>query len=206
MKNRFVIALDFDGVVTDPYKLKTFYLNEKGYNLSEEQSSALSCINKGITKEDYEYATKKAFTSSPEILPLVPDFIEVFKRIKKLNQIKIFIITSRENDLLDHLKNFLGYHQIKVDGIINTNKKNKINDLIKIGARVFIDDSPFNFFQMLNGKKELKIKWILFRNIQNKLEKKPSKEIVEVGGWKELEKILFKEYEQFLESEKDDSK
>lgn len=194
VKDKFVIALDFDGVITDPYKLKTFYLNEKGYRLKENECSVISCLNKGVSKEDHEYASQKAFTTEPRNLPLEKDFLKYFNKINDLNEIKIFILTSRNEGMLKHLEEYLRYYQIKVDGVVNTKNKNKSESLIKIKANIFVDDSPFKLWQILKENNNINCKLILYRNVQNSLEKKPSSKVIEVNGWEELINVIMNEY------------
>ncbi|HUS49685.1 MAG TPA: AAA family ATPase, partial [Candidatus Paceibacterota bacterium] len=193
-KDNFVIALDFDGVVTSPYKLKTQYINELGYNLSIEQCSRQDCVNKlGVKEEDYNIGSIKAYTEPPEKLPLEKDFLENFTKIRALKGISIFFVTSRFNEMLKHLKDYLDYHNIKVDGVINTENKSKTEVLKKIKASVFVDDSVFKLCQILEEDKEFakNCSLVLYRNIQNKMQKNPDKErIIEVDNWNDLYEIL----------------
>src|SRR3989344_5057765 len=191
-KEKFTVALDFDGVVTAPYKLKTHYLNQRGYKITEEQCSPVSCLKLNVTKEDYDYATKKAFTTSPEDLPLEKDFLKYFERLKKIERCKLFLITSRTEDMLDHLEKYLKYHKLKFDVIINTENKSKTWAIKIIKAKIFVDDSPFKIWQIMKEDKEIleSCRIILYRNIQNKLEKSPSEDIKETNNWKELFNII----------------
>lgn len=187
VKDKFVIALDFDGVVTAPYKLKTYYLNQLGYKLTEEQSSAISCLKLNVTKEHHEYATKKAFTTPPKELPLEKDFLKYFKKLQK-GYYKIFLITSRTEDMLEHLERYLKYHKLRFDGIINTKNKSKTEALRKIRAKIFVEDSPFKIKQMLYEDHHLieKCFFVIYRNKQNLMERSPNGNIFETNNWKKL--------------------
>lgn len=198
IKNKFVIALDFDGVITSPYKLKTKYLNQFGYNIKEEQCGYDACIKKlKINEKHYVKALFRAFTETPDKLFLEKDFMENFTKIKNLKKTVIFIITNRNDNMLKHLEEYLKYYKIKVDGIIHTKNQNKLCALKKIGAKIFVEDSPFGLSQILIDKKFLrKCCLVLYRNIQNKIEPNPNKKIIEVYNWNDLYEILFKKYRE----------
>ena len=202
IKDNFVIALDFDGVVTSPYKLKTKYINQFGYNITEGQCGYDYCIRKlGIKKLHYEKALFKAFTEKPDKLPLEKGFMKNFLKIKKLDNVKIFLVTSRHSNMLEHLRGYLEYHKIKMDGIINTGNKNKGYFLNKIKANIFIEDSPFRLNQIFSKNKNLlkKCIFILFRNSANKIEKLSNKSVIEASNWGDLYKIIIKEYKDYME-------
>jgi hypothetical protein len=200
VEGKFVIVLDFDGVITSPYVLKTQYLNQLGYRISESECSALSCLKRGIPKKDHDYATLHAFTTEPEHLPLEKDFLFYFKKLKNLKHVAFFVLTSRTDNMLEHLKSYLAYHSIRVDGVVHTNNKNKTAYLARIKSSIFVDDTPFKLWQIICEDKNFlkRSKLILYRNIQNASEKNPSREIIEVDAWKTLFDIILNEYTMFI--------
>ena len=191
IEDKPVLALDFDGVITSPYALNTHYLRERGYDLTEEQSSAISCVKLNVNKEDHEYATRKAFMTEPKDLPLEKGFIENYIKIRKMN-IAIFIVTSRTDDMLKHLESYLAYYKIKVEGVVNTEKRSKTKALETINARFFVDDTSFNLWQVIQEDKEFakKCTLVLYRNVQNKTEKKPNSIVIEARNWKDVYSII----------------
>ena len=48
-----IIAIDFDGVISNPYHLKLKYLREYGYNISINQTPYGQCVKTGIVNEKH---------------------------------------------------------------------------------------------------------------------------------------------------------
>lgn len=198
VKNKFVVALDFDGVITNPHKLKADYINKLGYNLTEENSSREQCIAQGVKKEHYEKESIKAYTENPAILPLEEDLIGNFQKIRKLPNLLIFVLTSRFDYMIQHLKDYLKFHKIKIDGVINTNNTNKSESLNKINPNLFVEDT---LSKLLGAKKNYNgstCKFILYRNIQNKKDTLSDKGLKDVNGWKDLSEMIINEYNKIF--------
>ena len=70
IKNKFVVALDFDGVITSPGELKKIYINELGYRLQIDEVERDICLSKGVPLEDYKKGAYRAYTEKPSLLPL----------------------------------------------------------------------------------------------------------------------------------------
>jgi|SRR3989344_55537 len=194
IENKYVIALDFDGVITSPGEIKKLYINRLGYNLQLNEVEKNICLSKGVSLEDYKKASYKAYTERPSILPLEKDFKEVFYKLRNLKEIAIFIVSSRYDHMVSHLEEFLKYNKIKLDGIICTSEKNKIDALMEINANIFIDDSFSKLKDIIDNNKKFHKKCLLFffRNNQNKNIRIEDNKIKEVAGWKELENIINK--------------
>src|SRR3989344_672329 len=188
IKNKFVIVLDFDGVITAPYELKVKYLNKLGYNLSNNNCSRDSCLAIGIRERDYEKASIHAYTSPPDVLPLEEGFLENFSKIRNLPNVLIFILTSRYDSMMGHMEEFLKYHNIKVDGVINTNNLEKYISLKDFGAKVFVEDTLSKIKQITIGWPDVfeNCNLIFFKNAQNNLDKNNDERVGEVFGWKDL--------------------
>ncbi|MBW2981173.1 hypothetical protein KY360_07190 [Candidatus Woesearchaeota archaeon] len=207
LEKKFVIALDFDGVISDPYILKTKYINEYGYNITEEQCGYDACIRKlGIKEKNYKSALERAYLADPKILPLQEGFKGNFPKLKRLKDAVLILVTSRYNYMIKHLENYLKFNKIKVDGIFHTELKNKISILRKGFVDVFVEDSPFKLkqiFDKLNSKNRKffnSCTFILYRNKQNYIEKNPNKGIIEVKDWDNLYKAISKNYNKWVKS------
>lgn len=192
IENNFVIAIDFDGVVTNTSELKTKYINELGYNIKEEESGRETSLKLGVLKEDYLKGSRKAYMESPKILLLEKDFLKCFYELRNFENVVIFIVTSRYDYMLPHLQEYLKFHKIKFDGIIHTSENNKINGLKKINANIFVEDSIFKLNEILekDNKFHERCCLVLFRNNQNKNHEIDKIKVIDVNGWNELERLL----------------
>ena len=199
LKNKFVIALDFDGVITSPYQLKTDYINELGYDIKiTECSREVAMDGKGVSKEDYDRASIRAYTELPDKLPLEKDFLKNFNKLRKLKDIEIFILTSRDDSMMGHVQEYLKHYKIMVDGIIHTQNKEKAESLIKINARMFVEDSRAKLARVIVAdlKFSKKCKMIFYRNVHNAEESAPGKGTLEAYNWEGLFNLIEKEYKK----------
>ncbi|OGJ13344.1 hypothetical protein A3K82_00405 [Candidatus Pacearchaeota archaeon RBG_19FT_COMBO_34_9] len=201
-QDKFVVAFDFDGVVTNPHKLKTQYINELGYGITPEQCGRHVCIDiLGIPIKDYERGTFRSYTESPDKLPLETDFKENFQKIRNLEKIALFFVTSRYDDMLQHLQEYTKYHKIKIGGVVNTENKPKTASLKSVNANIFVDDSPKKIWAIMSEDSKFceKCSLILYRNIANKSEENPCpSRIIETDNWNNLADRIIKEYQKFF--------
>ena len=193
INKKFVVALDFDGVITSPHSLKAKYINDLGYNLSPNQADKEICINLGVKKEDYSKGSIKAYTEDPAKLPVENLFFENFNNINLMPNVKTFIISSRYGAMMQHLHDFLKFYKIKVSGIINVNGGNKITGLRKINPEIFIEDS---LEKIENVLKELKTTeplskciFVFYRNIGNSLVQNKNN-ILERDNWNDIYQLV----------------
>jgi len=202
---KFVIALDFDGVITNPHKFKTKYINQAlreigaDFTISEEQCSRKVCLGLGIPKEVYEKASIRGYAESQEILLLEKGFAENFKKLRALEKIIIIILTSRHDYMIKHLQKYLSYYKIRVDGIIHTKGGSKAEPLRIINAKIFVEDDVYKLEKMLKEDSRLFEKYllVLYRNISNRIEKSPNKNIMEIDNWNDLFKVISTKYTEF---------
>ena len=199
IKNKFVIALDFDGVITNTSKLKTKYINELGYTIKEEESGRETSLKLGVLKKDYLKGSKKAYMESPRVLPLEKYFLKFFSELRNFENVALCIVTSRYDDMLFHLQEYLKFHKIKFDGIIHTHDNNKIDGLRKINAKFFIDDSIFKLNEILEKDNKFyeRCCLVLFRNKQNKNQGVDKMKIIDVNDWNELRSLLANKIKDF---------
>jgi len=122
-----------------------------------------------------------------------------FEKLKSLKDCKVFIVTSRIDNLLPHLEEYLAYHKIRVDGIINTRNENKLEFLEKINADMFVEDVPYRLVQIFKEKgSDRRIfedcLFVLFRNVANESLANPDPSIVEADNWADLHEIIVERY------------
>jgi len=194
IKEKLVIALDFDGVITYPGPLKTRYINELGYNLREDQSEQDICIPLGVSEENYTKGSRRAYMEDPKVLPLEEHFLEVFNQLRKLENVALFILSSRYTYMIPHLEDFLRFHKLRFDGIVNTANTNKIYGLRKLGADVMVEDGIGKLKNILKEDSNFndKCSLVLFRNNENKNMSVQNSPIIEVQNWRELGELLNK--------------
>jgi len=192
-----IIAIDFDGVISNPYHLKLKYLQEFGYNISLNQTTYGQCVKNGIVKEEhYKIANQRALAAGPESVFLERDFIKYYKKLLNL-PFDLFIITSRSDSDMDVLHKILDYHSIKLAGVINTNNHNKYDALCDISADIFIEDNSFFIMEIIkaislnNNDNNMQI--VFYINEVNVNESINNSSIIEVQGWKKLYKYLIRE-------------
>jgi len=203
IKDKFVVVLDFDGVITSHSGLKTSYINEFGYNIKEEGCGHDACVRHGSVKEeDYVKARDAAQLASPDKLPLAKDFLENFSKLKKLKNTAIFILTSRYEHMLEHLENYMKHHKIKIKAIINTADKSKSEHLKNLNSQIFVDDSPFKLNNIFNELKDddflRQCSFMLFRTPENSPEANPDPNVIEVYDWNTLYGRILKKYENIF--------
>ena len=111
-----------------------------------------------------------------------------------MDGVAIFILTSRCDSMIRHLQDYLKHHKIKVDGVVHTSNQSKTGALKKIKANVLVEDVPFKIEQIFEEDSEFSKKccFILYRNIQNKIESKPYDNVMEVDNWDDLCRLITK--------------
>jgi len=188
-----IIAIDFDGVISNPYHLKLKYLREYGYNISINQTPYGQCVKTGIVNEKhYKTANQKALSAGPNRVVLEMGFLKCYEKLLEL-PCQYFIVTSRNDKDMKPLHNILNYHKIKFDGIINTNNQNKYYTLCDISADVFIEDNAHFLQKVLRLLKEdLKnnLHIIYYVNQANKNEKIIEPKVKQIESWENIYKYL----------------
>ena len=173
VRNR-VLGLDFDGVITNPHGFKSTELLNLGYDVPPEHTSREYCINKlRIPLSVYELATYNVNVVGLLDVPLAKNSKKVINKLYK--NIMIFIITSRKNDEVVAVKEYLKEKEIKYDRVYNTNRGPKLNILFRIKPIIFVDDTPIKL-QELNDLNTCPL--FLFRNVENQY-------YMNDAGWRE---------------------
>ena len=188
-----IIAIDFDGVISNPYGIKLKILKKMGYDVSIDQITYGGCVKSGIVSEvDYKYANKIALNAGHDLVILEQDFLFYYKKLLKL-PFKYYIVSSRNDIDMKVLKSIIKYYDIKFDGIINTNNKNKYFSLLDINASILIEDNSFFIEEIVNELKKNKknrIKIIYYKNSVNSNEELDSPYIKSLRGWKNVYQYL----------------
>lgn len=193
-KGKNVIAIDFDGTITNPFEVKVQYMKNLGYEMTEEKCGYEYAVRRGNVNEmDYEKSWKKTMTEDPKNIPLQRGFEDALRRIKKMGYI-VIILTSRRDDMIKYIGEYMKNFKISIDGIANTSCSSKLEVIRNLGISVIVDDSTYFISKLFDemGPKDSSKKCdiILFRNIANRLEDTPSEGVLEANNWDEVCKIL----------------
>jgi len=194
-KNKIVVAIDFDGVITHPHKIKADILRERGFNIKDTETERSYCTTKlQIPKKEYEFATNKANVEDIMKLPLERG---AKKSIDNLNKkgVEFIVVTSRFDNEIPAVINYIKHHKLKIKKIINVNYSTKTEVIKKISPHFFIEDIDTKLNDVikdLESQKDKypgKIKYLFFRNKANKHMKLPKKAI-EVNNWETIERVI----------------
>lgn len=141
MKNRFAVALDFDGVFTNPHQMKRAYLEDKGFRgIPVEMTSKEGAAQWGVPKTIYEAMINELYTQGMEQMPEEPGMVTAFNRLKK-EGCPLYVVTSRTDEQAKYMRKWLADRNLQLDGIVNTSEMPKSEAIKLIDASVFIDDS-----------------------------------------------------------------
>lgn len=194
---KFVVGLDFDGVITDPYPKKAELLRKKGHDIKDEETGYETAVRTlGIAEEDYRAAVREAYTQPADSLPLVPDCIEGLEKLKELG-CGICIITARPDDMKDHLTKVLDHHNIHVDEIVNTRNENKSRALKLRNCSVFVDDQPYSINRIIFDSPDISCTLILLENKFNLQEPAVDERAIKAHDWKEVSKLIKEAYTKY---------
>ena len=205
------IALDFDGVITNPISLKKEYLTNKGYTISTQITTKKEIIlemqnQKKISEQqankEYDEMIMYLYVDNMKEIPLFKDAKETINELNGAGR-NVYIVTSRYNTNQRYeLKTALEYlkeNEIKISGLINTNNKSKKDALKKIKPIIYVDDSLSKITEIYDDSDCLKIipelqntKFYLFNSASN--ESTLPNNIKTIHNWKQIKDILYKHH------------
>lgn len=198
-KGCFTIVFDFDGVFTSPQEIKARLINKLGYKIRPHETEAEYCIKfKKVKEENYKKATIDAYTKFLMRTPLAKGVDPYFYKVKKLS-IKLYVLSSRSDDMIMWLEPYLKKYRLIFGGIFNTNDGPKRKLLALLRPDVFVEDSPYKLRDVFEDQGCKKVntklkqcKFILLRNVANKHSKVKGK-IQVIPSWKYLYELIKKE-------------
>ena len=192
-----ILALDFDGVISNPYHLKLKYINDFGYNIQLNECTYGLCVKTNkVDPLHYKIANEKALSAEPDKIKLVDGFLKYYYLLQRFS-VKTFIVTSRSDHQMNSLIDIIDSYNLKFYDIINTNGRNKIEALTLISADSFVED---NSFFIPSGKKfyaskiSKNISFIYYVNEINVNEKLNDPRIKKIHSWKSLYNYFCKIY------------
>lgn len=177
------IGLDFDGVITDPINLKIKLARELlGLELTPENATKEKILGNGVDVDKYNQIFRGVISSNRRYeLDLTPNAKDVIDRLYENH--KIYIITSRHNDQIPYVKDWLEHKGIKYHLLINTSDQSKNQACIENKIKVYLDDDLHKLEQITNNHTLL---FLLTRpyNKDNSNQELRKNNIQRVNDWK----------------------
>jgi len=159
------IALDFDGVITDPHSLKSSELKCLGHDIPPEHTERFYCTKRrGVPIEAYEQATYDANISKLLEVPPEKGAVGALTRLKQQN-VRLVVVTSRYESETGNMQSYLALNKIAIDDIFRTGRKSKRSIVHSLSPVMYIDDSPHKLMELLPIKNTTSL--FLFRNVAN---------------------------------------
>jgi|GEM_PF-1596034 uncharacterized HAD superfamily protein len=177
-----VVAIDFDGVVTDPDELKSVAFAERGYDMDPTETSREYCLEvEDIPKDDYEWVSR---TVNIEWLQQVPLQDGASKGLVRLAESGFhpIIVTSRYDEELESMVEYIQQHNLAVAGYTNTNRNSKLDTVRRLNAEAFIDDSYYKFEELIESEYS-STDLFFFRNASNQYIDSHRSDVVEIHHW-----------------------
>lgn len=135
------ICLDFDGLYADVYRIRHQLLQEAGFALPLEAANYELAVRQGsVPAARYNDISKRAHLTPVNEMPQVEHSATMHAQLRTLGQ-PMYIVTSRTDDMMEHLILFLVHYDIRVDGVVNVNLATKSASLAQLGCALYIDDS-----------------------------------------------------------------
>lgn len=196
---RFVIVLDFDGIITNPHSMKSETFKRYGYDIKPAHTSRGYIINAlKLKRKFYEKISYEVNIKNLDSVPLEKNSKEVIDKLYRDKRFLVFIVTSRRENEIKPVLRYLDKHQININGLFNTNRESKSKILKKLKPDIFVDDTISKIYNILSStvKKELSnCTFILYGNITNKEDSQLKFNVIRVdGSWEELESIIRRKF------------
>lgn len=180
-----VIAIDFDGVVTDHTSVKSTKFRKRGFDLDPSETDRQFCINRrGVPEEIYNEVSRET-NLSLETTPLRTGVYDGLISLQNAGYTPV-IITSRYDDEATAMMEYIDHHDLPVDWYINTDRRPKSAALVATDAIALIDDSYYKIKAVsespaVNGRDLL-----FFRHEANRYREIDTPAVGTVNGWSEL--------------------
>lgn len=186
-----VVALDFDGVVTNPHALKSRVFQDRGYDITERQTDRNYCLNvRQMEKADYEDVSHTVNVERLDEVPLRDGAVSGLKRLIEEGFHPV-LVTSRHDEEVPPMLEYIRTHELPVSEYLNTGREPKIEAARALGARTVVDDSLSKLERFIEDGEERTL--IFFRNEGNSYVESVPNEIQVVDGWDELVSCIIRE-------------
>lgn len=138
--NRTTVALDFDGVITNPHALKAAAMRRLGYPVSEHQSARKTCVYDCLVPlEIYERAT---FEVNVENLLQVSLADGVDSALRNLaTRAHLVVVTRRRDNEVVPVLDYVEFYDLPISAVVNTVRESKLPILSVLSPKIYVEDS-----------------------------------------------------------------
>lgn len=184
-----LITIDFDGVVTSPHRMKSKALKLLGYIVPPEHTDRkFISDNYDIPIDVYEEATFKVNCINLNDVPLETGALSAINEIKKLG-FDIIIVTSRRDNEIKYVYDYLRLKGLDDIKVLNTNRKPKLVILKRLKPLLHLDDSLYKLMELEDLRDEIYL--MLLQNSANQYSSQNAARLgYSLGDWNFVVKIL----------------
>ncbi len=146
-----LVAVDFDGVITNPHNIKAEELTRLGYPVGPTETEREYCVHKAhVPLGVYECAAHVANCTRLMEMPLEIGAKATIGILVACG-FQLVIVTSRREDEIPPMLKYLLANDITVNDIINTGRKSKTPVLRSLQPILYVDDSPSKIQELVLG-------------------------------------------------------
>jgi hypothetical protein len=139
-QKRTMMALDFDGVITNPHALKVATMRRLGYPVSEQQSARETCVrDRFVPLEIYERAVFEVNVEKLLQVPLADGAEFALRNLAARCQ--LVVVTRRRDDEVTPVLRYVVFHGLPISVVINTARESKLLVLNVLSPKVYVEDS-----------------------------------------------------------------
>lgn len=180
-----VVAIDFDGVITNPHKIKAEALSTAGFDITPAETSREYCVKRNqIPEETYEQIINALYTKRTDEIPLRKGAKSGLEKLTTAGLTPV-VVTSRNDDEAESMVQYINQHDLDVYGYINTRRGPKRDLIVELGAQAFIDDSQQKLTPLLETQPS-QVDIYYFQNDGNRRIEPTHNDILVIDCWSEF--------------------
>jgi len=189
--SNITVAIDFDGVITNPHVLKSEQFAREGYDVASTETDREYCLEtKNIPKPDYERVSRAVNVDRLNEVP-IRDGAKDALRTMVAQGVTPVVVTSRCDDEVAPMREFIGSHDLPIHECFNTGRESKTAAVERCGADAFVDDSYSKLVPFIKAADSLSLDLYYFRNQANGHVERVDQSVTVVESWKKLLQEIF---------------
>lgn len=139
LNKRYICSFDFDGVITDPWQMKSEEFRSYGFELLPEETTRQNALRKNIPIDIYEKVTESVNVKRLNRVPLQSKITELLEFLSA--KYNIIIISRRENSEVESALEYIDNNELWIDGFINVFRKLKFPIIKELNPEFYVDDN-----------------------------------------------------------------